>query len=252
MSKTTSIIAAVLAVLVIGLAWAALARDGGQVDLGRIAIKGELDARQKENVAATIRGHGSGSPGIDEIRRLVADLEWVFEARVMRRWPDDVVIEIVKEVPIAWWNDDAFINAEGLVFTSPYVDLMSLPQLYGPEGTESEVMQHFQMLAKAISRIDQSIDTLSLEDRGSWNFETNEGIRVMLGKENIMDRVQRFLFVVERVGLAERMDDIEQIDVRYPNGLAVSWSEVPQGLALAGSRLIEESHSKNIKRETRL
>ncbi len=233
MSRVASVLLIILAAGLTVVTWLIIEQKREPADLSRVAIRGELDARQQERVAAVLRERDASDLDIESVREVIAGLDWVYEARVMRRWPDGLVIEIVKEVPIAWWNDDAFINAEGKVFVSPYVDLSNLPQLYGPNGAEGDVMQQFQILAKALSRVEQTIDTLKLDDRGSWQFETNEGIRVMLGKEDIMDRVQRFLFVFERVGLADRVDGIEQIDARYPNGLAVSWAEVPQGVAVA-------------------
>lgn len=245
MSRLSVVLAVALAALVVVASWMLLEQKTGGFDLEQVAIRGDLDARQQESIASALRAREMRSIG--EVRQAITDLEWIFDARVTRRWPNDVLIEIVKETPIAWWNDDAFINADGRVFTSPFVDLSSLPQLYGPEGTEAEVMQQYQMLAKALSRVGQSIDTLRLDERSAWQFETSEGIRVMLGKENIMDRVQRLLLVVERVGLTERMDDIAQIDARYPNGLAVSWTEVSSGLAVA-----EFEKTDNTKRETRL
>ncbi|MDZ7686887.1 MAG: hypothetical protein U5O39_19620 [Gammaproteobacteria bacterium] len=73
---------------------------------------------------------------------------------------------------------------------------------------------------------------------------TSRGVKVMLGKEDIMDRIQRYLFVIESARLSKRIDDIEQIDTRYSKGLAVRWVDVPPGMAVA--------NSDNLKRETRL
>ncbi len=237
---------------VIGAGWLIASRWDAGLSVERVAIGGDLDSRQRDRVLETLIEHRDAMHSLEDVRHRLTELEWVFDARVTRRWPDSITIEIVKETPIAWWNDDAFINAEGNVFTSPYVDLADLPQLYGPAGREAEVMRQYQSFAKALGRVDQSIDTLRLDERGSWQFKSTDGITVMLGKDDIMDRIQRFLFVVERVGLESRMDDIDQIDTRYPNGVAISWVDVPPGMAVAASEASSKAQSEIMKRETRL
>ncbi len=217
-------------------------------NLNRVAVVGQIDDRQREEVyRALTQGHRE-IERIADIRRTLTAIEWVHHVEITRRWPDKLIVQVVEETPIAYWNDDAFINAEGRVFRSPFTRLSDLAQLYGPEGTEREVMRQYRALANALMRINQGVETLTLDERGAWEFESSDGVVVMLGKDNILERIQRFLLVVERVGLDARMDDIKQVDTRYPNGVAVSWSEMPQGLAMANS----DAYPEKSKRETRL
>jgi len=94
-------------------------------------------------------------------------------------------------------------------------------------------MQQYQQLSRALARSGQTIATLALDERGGWQFTTGQGIRVMLGKDDIMERIQRFLLVVDSAGLSSRMEDIDQIDTRYSNGMAVSWKSATKGLDIA-------------------
>ena len=94
-------------------------------------------------------------------------------------------------------------------------------------------MEQYQQLAKALGRLGRSIGMLKLDERGAWEFRTASGIHVMLGKDDIMDRFQRFLLVLGSKQLAPRVNDVKQIDTRYSNGVAVSWKEVPTGLKVA-------------------
>jgi cell division septal protein FtsQ len=45
----------------------------------------------------------------------------------------------------------------------------------------------------------------------------------LLGKSALMERVQRLLTVTEYIEQSGKLDQIEQIDTRYGNGVAVSW-----------------------------
>lgn len=242
MSSKSLLLALVLVMGAVMMGWQ-VARQWTPA-LDQVAIAGDLDQRQRNRVFEVLLAHRDQMNDIDDIGAVLGALDWVHRIRVRRSWPDGLIVEVIKQSPIAYWNDDAFINADGDVFESPYADLSKLPQLYGPAGSEREVMSQYQSLAKSLSRIEQGIDTLRLDDRGSWHFVTSRGIKVMLGKEDTMDRIQRFLFVMENARLSTRLDDIEQIDTRYSRGLAVSWVDAPPGLAVA--------NSDNRKRETRL
>jgi len=47
---------------------------------------------------------------------------------------------------------------------------------------------------------------------------------LVLGREQIVEKIRRFV-VVWRSGLEQHMDKISSIDLRYPNGIAVSWKD---------------------------
>lgn len=227
---------------VLGLSWQMFARLTPDID--QVAIAGELEPGQRDRVLEVLAERRDSLGSLNDIQAALDGLPWVHHTEVTRRWPDRLIVRVVREEAIAYWNDDAFINGEGRVFASPHVAFSKLAQLYGPENTEREVMHQYQALAKALSRVGQTIETLRLDARGSWQFETADGFRVMLGKEDILERIQRFLYVVESVGLGSRLDEIQEIDTRYANGMAVSWRDASQELALA--------ESDKTKRETRL
>jgi cell division protein FtsQ len=63
---------------------------------------------------------------------------------------------------------------------------------------------------------------LTLEPRGAWTIELSNGVRVVAGREQLIPRLRRFLTIYQ-LELAERAEQIEQIDIRYTNGVAVRW-----------------------------
>jgi cell division protein FtsQ len=66
--------------------------------------------------------------------------------------------------------------------------------------------------------------SLDLEARGAWTLELDNRIKVVVGRENINERLQRFLELYQ-LRLAERSDEIEKVDIRYTHGVAVKWRE---------------------------
>ncbi|HRK79574.1 MAG TPA: FtsQ-type POTRA domain-containing protein, partial [Thiobacillus sp.] len=70
---------------------------------------------------------------LERVRSSLEKLPWVREARVERRWPDTLVVSLVEYVPLARWNDNALVNADGEVFVAAAAG--SLPRLSGPDDS---------------------------------------------------------------------------------------------------------------------
>ena len=70
------------------------------------------------------------------IRDRLLQFGWVKDARVSRRLPDTLVIDIVERTPAALWQNNgrlALIDSEGVVLDRVPVDKMpDLPLLIGP------------------------------------------------------------------------------------------------------------------------
>jgi cell division protein FtsQ len=103
-----------------------------------------------------------------------------------------------------------------------------LPHLYGPAGSELDVMERFQQLSQMLNNYGLEIKALAVTKRGAWSLETENGVEVLLGKEDLKARMQRFLTVSVR--LKERGDAmlVERIDARYINGVAVHFEQKNQ------------------------
>jgi cell division protein FtsQ len=198
-----------------------------------VAVTGELLDEQRQDVFRQLLAISSQAQSIQQVKAALEQVEWIHRVEVSRHWPDQLTVLVVEETPIAYWNDDAFINSDGKVFVSGYEAGGDLAQLYGPVGTESLVMQQYQQLNTALLKSGQSMDVLTLDDRGAWHFTNAAGVQVLLGKDDIMERVQRYLQVVDNASLMGYMENIRLVDTRYSNGLAVSWKASDAGLDIA-------------------
>lgn len=166
----------------------------------------------------------SGFLGVD-VQDLRDELElnpWVARATVRRVWPDGLVIMIDEHRPIARWGQTALLNEQGEVFTptmrGPEVDL---PGLSGPEGSEAMVWAMFEQINQQLSAIEMKLNEISVDARGSWNGQVVGGPTLRIGREDIDERITRFVRLVKG-GLAEQLANAETIDLRYSNGISVS------------------------------
>ncbi|MGC8697265.1 MAG: cell division protein FtsQ/DivIB, partial [Halothiobacillus sp.] len=63
--------------------------------------------------------------------------------------------------------------------------------------------------------------------RGSLDVVLQGGTRIRLGTQQIESRLQRLLDVYNTT-LSGKLDQITAIDLRYTNGFAVQWRELPK------------------------
>ncbi|MGM8933542.1 cell division protein FtsQ/DivIB [Pseudomonas neustonica] len=193
-----------------------------------ITVDGELLYIDREAVQQVIQPYLHESfLGID-LNGLHTDLlamPWVADASVKRVWPDKLVIDLDEQLPIARWGDAALLNNQGKAFTPDDISRFAqLPQLDGPERAKRRVMRHYQQFSSLLRPQGMVVSKLELRDRGSWFLTTEDGIEVLLGRDNLVDKMQRFMTIEQRL-LQDRREMIARVDLRYSNGMAVAWRE---------------------------
>ena len=208
------------------------------LDVNYVSVGGSINEGQRRDVFRRLASMQLINPSIASLKQEIEAISWVSRVAVERKWPDSVFISVVPQKAIALWNDDAFINDAGEVFfssfeLSSYQRGLHLAQLYGPPGSERRVMQQYQQLNNALLKTGSFIEVLTLDERGAWSFTNDAGIEVMLGKEELMERIQRLLIVSANIDLTKRQHQIQKIDTRYSNGVAVSWKQTMDGIDLA-------------------
>jgi len=208
-------------------------RNVEPLEVKYVSVDGEIDQQQRNEVLMLLSSLSVRNSSLKSISSRIESVSWIAQTSVERRWPDSLVVKVVPHRAIALWNDDAFINDSGEVFLSDYEHGKHLSQLYGPAGSESEVMRQYQLINNVLLKVGRYIEVLTLDERGAWTLINDLGIEVLLGKEGLMEKVQRFVLIAEHVDLIGRLDEIQRIDTRYSNGVAVSWKHATEGMELA-------------------
>ncbi len=159
------------------------------------------------------------------IRDELEGMSWIAKAEVRRVWPDQLVVRLEEQLPIARWGDEALLNNQGEAFAPSEVSHYEhLPQLAGPQQAQEKVMQQYHVLNQMLRPLGFSIARLELRERGSWYVTTTQGIELLLGRDHLLAKMRRFNAIYERA-LKEQNANIARIDLRYANGLAVAWRE---------------------------
>ena len=198
-----------------------------------IVFSGDMTDEQLADLRATLadRAVTFGEPG--RISGPVEQLDWVNRVNIRREWPSTFLVEVQPELVVAYWNDDGFISHSGEVLYTKHLTAGDLPLLYGPAGTESDVMERYQQLGRMLSRHGFEIRLLQRTDRGAWTIETSSAdgrnrIKVLLGKDDLKARMERFLEVAGELRRRGDERDVERMDARYFNGVAVQFAEAGQ------------------------
>jgi len=213
-----------LAVTVLALAGLALLLNQ---PIQRVIVSGRLQRVSPPDVERIVRTHmaGAGLVTVDlgDISRGLRTLPWVESAAVQRSWPRGLKIEIVEQTAVARWNDAGLLNVRGELFMSAARFVPAeLPQLSGPEGSETQVTARYLAAQGRLTEVGMRLAALELDARGAVSFTLDNGVRVRLGRKQIDERFERFMLAATKL-VSQRAADIAYVDMRYGNGFAVGW-----------------------------
>ena len=62
----------------------------------------------------------------------------------------------------------------------------------------------------------------TINDRWAWKIKLTTGLEILLGRNDQLKKLQRFLKTLDILG-QEGVEQMAIVDLRYPNGYAVSW-----------------------------
>lgn len=221
------------AVVVACIAVAVLTFKKMEFPVKRVAIHGNFVHVSREQVAAVIEPYASVgffAVDMDAIKDGLESLDWVYSANVRRVWPDGLVVRIVEQVPIARWGERGLINMAGGVFAPKDMhSLGELPHLRGPERSAGALMNHYREFTQLLRPLGLSLRALEMDAKGAFTVYVGDGIPVILGTHRTMEKMQRFARAYA-AKLSQNIGNVERVDLRYTNGLAVKWKAPAQEL----------------------
>jgi cell division protein FtsQ len=166
---------------------------------------------------------------VSEIRRRLLGYGWVKDARVSRRLPDTLVIDIVERTPAALWQNEgrlALIDSEGVILDRVPVDKMpDLPLLIGPGANGQE--QQLDRLMGSVPTLKPQLASATWVGGRRWDlaFQSGETVALPEGEESARTSLTKFARVDKQSGLLGR--GIVRFDLRVPGKMIVRLPRAP-------------------------
>jgi len=196
--------------------------------LYKIDLKHVNELTVRNSVLGKLRGNFF-TTDLDQVRTTFEAVPWVRRATVRREWPDGLIVEVEEHEALGTWGEGRLLSVKGDVFTANLAeadDDHELPAFFGPAGSEKDVLARFSELRSWFAPVKLVPQELALSSRYAWTVKLDNGMSVELGREQdkntVKARVQRLVGVYPQLVARLQEGRIDTIDMRYPNGLALS------------------------------
>ena len=155
---------------------------------------------------------------VGSIRNRLLRFGWVKDARVLRRLPDTLVIDIVERKPAALWQSQgqlALIDNEGVVLDRVPVDRMpDLPLLIGAGANAQE--EDLSAIMASVPTLKPQLASATWVGGRRWdlNFQSGETVSLPEGQDAARAALDKFARMDKQNGLLGR--GIVRFDLRVP------------------------------------
>lgn len=204
--------------------------DPATLPISKIRVQGSfvhLNESMLHRAVAEMEHQGFFSVDIEAVKQRVEQLPWVAQASVRRIWPDTLAVNVTEQKVLARWASGGLVNEEGLSFKPEVNSYPSrLPLFTGPENRLAEMGDAYRRNLALLVNVGLGINQVKINSRKALtlqlNLPANQGIELVLGREQTEARVQRFITVYKKL-LATHVAEISRVDLRYSNGMSVAW-----------------------------
>lgn len=227
------LIAALLLFRIPQLTATALSSGVGQAGftMSRVEIRGERRVSRLDiyNIVFDWNQIPMPSVDLDSIRDRLLQIGWVKEARVSRRLPDTIVVDIVERQPTAIWQSAGQLNlidGEGAVLEAVRVEAMpELLLVIGPGANRN--LAGLNALLDAAPHLRAQVEAATWVGGRRWDlrFQTGEVLALPEGEAISRRAISRFAGMDQQTQMLGR--GFVRFDMRNPRQMTVRVSREP-------------------------
>jgi len=166
---------------------------------------------------------------VSAIRNRLLQFGWIKDARVSRRLPDTLVIDIVERTPSALWQNQgqlALIDREGVVLDRvPITKMPDLPLLIGPGANLHS--EQLDGLMSTVPTLKPQLASATWVGGRRWDLslQTGETLALPEGDSAASAALQKFAKLDKSSGLLGR--GLVRFDLRIPGKMIVRLPHAP-------------------------
>ena len=230
---------AVLMILGGALLWMAVwINNPANLPIQRVDWQSEFRYLDRGELQALIEPHVQTNLYLLDEVALETELEshpWIRAVSLRQAWPDELLLNVEEQLPIAFWGENQLLNQFGEIFTAELPEkLGEFPLIYSPKNNGREMAERFISMSRSMNSLGLKITELTEDDSGAWSMKLHDGQDVMIGRKEQEKRIKRF-GVGYTQSLRSRFSDIRSIDLRYTNGFAIEWKRGSKGAGAVSS-----------------
>ena len=208
------------AALILGIGGSLWLTSPSNFPIRQVTLHGTLQHLDPAWLQETLSGALNGNMLTQDLTGLERRLEesiWVRQARIRRRWPATLRIEVTEQVPVAYWEAGGLLDERGKRFALHNEPAPSLPRIAGMPGREAALAGYAEQIQTLLAPRGMRLVRLEETKFRSLHLTTSSGMRLTLGRVRPIERLARWLRYYEAYARIRPASDTI-IDLRYPNG----------------------------------
>ena len=212
--------AGVAAALVLGVGGSLWLTHPSNLPIRQVTLHGTLQYLDYLQLQEIVAGALTGNMLTQDLAGLEQRLEesaWVRQARIQRRWPATLRIEMTEQVPVAYWEAGGLLNERGERFALHSEPEPSLLRIAGMPGREAALVGYAGRIQTLLAPHGMHLVRLEETKFRSLHLTMLSGMRLTLGWVRPTERLMRWLRYYEAYARIRPASDTI-IDLRYPNG----------------------------------
>jgi cell division protein FtsQ len=189
----------------------------------------KMDAMQVYQIAADQMDQAMPLVDLEGTRERLLKFGWVSDARVSRRWPDTLVVDIVERRPAAIWQHNqqlTLIDRDGIILEPVKLDAMpDLPLVIGPGANRHS--GELSRLLGAAPELKPMMEGATWVGGRRWDlrFQSGEVLALPEGQESAQKALVKFARMDRMTQLLGR--GFARFDMRIPGKFIVRVSRTP-------------------------
>ncbi|MSP53856.1 MAG: cell division protein FtsQ/DivIB [Gammaproteobacteria bacterium] len=199
-----------------------------------IAVKGDypnVKEQQLKDIILPYAQLGFFGLSAPQLEQALLQDPWINQVTIRRIWPSRVEITLSEKHPVAIWNQTGLLMSDG-TYLIPVNHALpdDLPHFTGPQNQQQQVLTTWIQMQQLFAPLNLTVQTIDLSDRRSWTLKLSNDITVIVGQNEIWERLKSFVAIYPKV-IGDNKRQAVSVDLRYQNGLAVKWGD-PASLKL--------------------
>jgi len=207
------------------LAWFLLRQEmASERPIQQVTVTTELKQLSQQEIDQVLNAYVGSSfweVKLNQIQSDLTRLDWVSKALVKRSWPDQLIIAIEEQIPVARWSDNGLINHKGDVFfPSSVAEFDNFVRLEGELVNASKILAKLAEFQAILDQLQWPISQLTGLPEGGWQLQIMDGPILLLAQEQDLEQLTRFVRAYEH--LKDGLRNSAQVyDLRYSNGFSI-------------------------------